>query len=1033
MANALDTILIETFGNAKYMQSFLDGIVIMMDTHNTGSSAPSLFMTVTYVAMVLTISIGLLKIQRTDWWNYMLRLVIPCLLFVVLIKAEINTVILDDVYDDSLYGGTGTYSVNNVPVGIALPLYVTSLIEKTGLSIADHLDVFIGGFSSGGGGSTVNVSGQSFDIRQVDFFGPARAFATVIDPTSVAISSNYYLVRSLEEYFNNCILHAMSMNLIDPGKIMTSPDVFTEIATPFLAFFTNVYEDDGSSQLQTCFAAYNYIDTQLNGAAGVGGGVFEKAGAEVMVNALKAEEMVNDLIGLAYVGGGAVSQANQLIKNNIVIAGIQGALTSGTPEAVAALSVGEAQSSQGMKASALLFIKKLPLMRSVLQMVLICLFPLIAWSFVTQLGKPFLAWCSGLVWVSLFMPLEGIIHTVYMGTLVDELSAVISTNGVTWENRQLVMNTLSQGAVVASGLFMMIFALSGMVTTWILPKAAGSISNMLSGASRIGMQMGSYGANAAEGIYSGKIGASMQRENFNQAVSGMSPSYNNLADAWGDFYKSRSNQLNGIYGDGSIMQRNYGAASDQTTGKMVLTEGQQAQRMQAFAEQKQAMATQANNITDMASKGASFSGVQSFSDAQNYVKGLGSATQQAIRSSEQFQKARSAIDGWATAENWSNSQKDDVATSVALGAAFGLKSGGLGGGLDGRTQSGSSDSNSFLDSLSHGQREQLAHMASSNRETANSTTSDASQKTSDSIGVTSNQSASDIESQIRNASESFSKTFGHMQSYGETVSRAESNGLNTSIDVGQLITRTDTGVLSQMATDNPSQYKNLNAAMVNGETSPQALATAATADYKAADSQGRQAMANDILSRYSQEGISDRAYVAQMEDVAGFNAAGAYQERASQIMNQVNAGNFDEINQNANAAAGTHDAMADSMQSRGSAFQAGHAGASGQIAGHESGFSVPPGAGNKDLATEVQSQFGKIDKTSPHDAAVKTTTTPTRGFNDGAIATGQFAGNTISGSAQVVGNAIDQVGQYASGAMDKVSETFNKMEDYFRK
>lgn len=909
MSGSVDTLLIETYGNAKYMQSFLDGIVIMMDTGNTGANAPSLFMTVTYVAMVFTISIGLLKIQRTDWWNYFLRLAIPCLLFVVLIKAEVGTIILDDQYDDGLYGGAGTYSVNHVPVGIALPLYVSSLIEKGGLQISDYLNVFTGGITTAGG-STITVAGSSFDIRTVDFFGPARAFATIIDPQSVSISADYNLTRTISEYFQNCVLHGLSMNVIDTGDIVNSPDILTELATPYLAFFTPVFLQDGTMQTQTCMAAYSNIESRLvTASADPENRALQRAGAETMVNAMKAESMINGLMDLVYVGGGGISQSSQLVKNNIMIHSLQGALQENTPEAVSALSIGEAQSSQGMKSAALLFIKKLPLIRSVIQMMIICLFPLIAWSFVTNLGTPFLAWCSGLLWVSLFMPLEGIIHTIYMGTLVDELSAIISTQGLNWGNRQLVLNTLSQSAVVAAGLYMMILALAGMVTTWIMPKAGSSISAMLAGANRIGMQIGSYGTNAAADMYSGKTGMAMQQENMNQMLSGMNPTFNTLANTTlKDHFGARSNPVNGIYGDGSIEARSFGKGANQAAGSQMLTKSEQV------ASTRQAANTQSvvNSLSDSALKQASkiyqASTGRSFEDTQSFMSGLSHQTQNAVKSSEAVNSNYNLVRGTESGKNMSETDARMVATHLALGGTVGkgLTIGGKGDlGASQNSQTGTSFSESEAGRLNHGAQKGYE---------VSGTSSDGS-TTGFNTGQSSKESAS-IQQQtatLESTAQQHAKLVSEQNTASRLASIANANGEARSIDQNQVLTMTPTSVLRDMASSNPEKYQALNQAMQDN-SSPQGMAQAAAIDFKNADAGQRSEMIQDMLSRVSPSQMSGneyQAYKSQMEDIGAHNAQESFNSLAQEVQGAISQeqASFDSLGHNGDYIAGKDEAL----------------------------------------------------------------------------------------------------------------------------
>ncbi len=341
------------------------------------------FLTVSLVTLI-----GVLTVQQRSVIGYGKAYAMPVLLYALLFIPTARLKIEDQWSRDA-------YSVDKVPVALALPLAATTILEK---NIVDLVDKHI-----------VPANVPSF--AQFDFFLEAMALSEVLNGKTI---HNYETLSSVGRYFDDCILKGIATGFVNESAYYRSGKLLIDSYMPWNIYFTEVTHPDGRKEVMTCKMAYNRLfgsvagEANSVGPAGMAAYLSNLFGGrhQSIADTLTA---MNGLANAMFPGHQATSEA--LFQQAFMINGLQSSLTKSNPQLLAAISQAEVAQSTGIAAAASVYIKKLPKLRAMIKLTIIGLLPLVGGFFLAQCGRPLVHWALALLSVSLWLPNhQGVLH-----------------------------------------------------------------------------------------------------------------------------------------------------------------------------------------------------------------------------------------------------------------------------------------------------------------------------------------------------------------------------------------------------------------------------------------------------------------------------------------------------------------------------------------------------------------------------------------------------------------------------------------------
>jgi hypothetical protein len=462
------------------------------------------------------------------------------------------------------------YTVSQVPFGIGLALSTTTAMEK---AVIDLCEDYI---------EPVNA----VKFKEFDFFGQVRA----ISETLVSdLGKNEPLKQTISQYIDDCVLHGFADASINQWNFLTSSDLMVAMETPYNVFFTTVYNSDGTTTVKTCADAYyNVISPRVMGM-GLSNSNDSSLAKVASVFGRRASDLagirssLNNLASVYF--SGHQDTADILFRQNFMMNALRSNLAQNNPQALGALTEAELKQKTGMASAAAVYIKQLPNLRAMFKLVILGLLPLTGAFFFIGWGKPLLHWFAALLWVSLFLPIEAIIHAAYMTHSVNELRGLIDVyGGFTWNNQIEILTWVSDTATIAGTLMFMIPSLTGMVLGWIAPKAGMAISSMLAGSRAHDRLVMSGGQGALEGAE--QRGLARDQVQMHQMMMEAGDRYAGIAghiNQMGRFHTGGFVSNN--HGQSPWMNQSSGNILNQKSGEYTISSQDAAQHIQGLTDQ----------------------------------------------------------------------------------------------------------------------------------------------------------------------------------------------------------------------------------------------------------------------------------------------------------------------------------------------------------------------------------------------------------------------------------------------------------------
>lgn len=602
-----------------------------------------IFLTVSIVTLV-----GVLTVQQRSLLGYGKAYAMPVLLYALLFIPTAQLRIQDEWSKEA-------YTVDKVPVALALPLSASTILEK---NIVDLVDKHI-----------VPANVPSF--AQFDFFLEAMALSEVLNGKTI---HNYETLSSVGRYFDDCILKGIATGFVNESAYYRSGRLLIDSYMPWSIYFTEITHPDGRKEVMTCKTAYNRLfgsvaaEANSVGPASMASYLSSLFGGrhQSIADTLSA---MNNLSNSMFPGHQSTSEA--LFQQAFMINGLQSSLTKSNPQLLAAISQAEVAQSTGIAAAASVYIKKLPKLRAMIKLIIIGLLPIVGGFFLAQCGRPLIHWTLALLSVSLWLPIMAIIKGSYISSAINELHGmVLTTGGMTLPNKLRLMSWITDTSTTAATLAFAIPVITATVLQIIAPRLAlfaGSIAGMTRGMDGFSQRAGMQALQGAE-----RNVRELEQDKVNAA----------FLEA-GDSHLFRNQRMNELVGGhhNVAFARNTGASPLQYNGTntsavqgqgYTISGGLDARSSQIAQE---AVASQQAKLTSAQSSAAyslaTGTGTsRSSSDFDRWENSLDKSEQKQL--SDIQQTIGSITDSMAKSQGWSAEEKAMVDRTLAAGVYAGV-------------------------------------------------------------------------------------------------------------------------------------------------------------------------------------------------------------------------------------------------------------------------------------------------------------------------------------------------------------------------
>lgn len=623
------------FNDAYELSLILNGI-----RHYMGSATWS---TMAHIVLVLAVIFAVVKIRvaERDLMSYLQGIFLPIILYVVFftVPCKVN---LTDQYSNEVQ------TISSVPFGVAGPLWIASLVEKSFLDVID----------------TTIAPPSTPKFKEVDYFGHARLMAEV---STTNLWHDPPLVQTLRDYFENCVLPEVSSGVIPIQKIKTSADLFALFASTNQSLFTPVYSDTGS-MIQPCATAYTSLTGKITSAASSkaanspfarGSMVFGSRSGNAALAAASYDAILASLFT------GQQDSMEALFKQNLLINTTRSAFGAMSPDTLATISEAESRQFTTAVTGALVYIKQLPKLRALFKLVLVALFPVMGAFFLVQASRPFIYWAGTLLWISLWLPAEAGIHAAYSATAISDLRGLTaSTGGYSLANNTTIVKWATESAALAGTLMIMVPVLTGFLIRWVFPQLGTAISGVLQASRGLERAVSSAAVGGVPGTSQRVLG--LKQDEF--AIAAMD--YGQvITDARGfanSLEKSFTGMYQGTFGQRQVSRTSEGYIQQALGGPHSLSYQVSAQDVHQAQTQESTAASQFHSTMRTASAAALLeqmrTGNSSYSLAADAVK-----THQISESdNKRVQAAMSRLEGVASQYGISHETLENTVKAVML-------------------------------------------------------------------------------------------------------------------------------------------------------------------------------------------------------------------------------------------------------------------------------------------------------------------------------------------------------------------------------
>ena len=462
------------------------------------------------------------------------------------------------------------FTLSKVPVGLGIPLAVSSQFEY---ALTDVIDKRV-------------RPATSPAFQQFDFMGHARMLSHISNPQ---IYNEPHIINTIADYGQNCLIPALASGELSMQALRTSPNILSRVNLGYQVYFTQIHSPSGAATVTTCANAYNEISTLLSAAINLNMATpFRRKVLSWFGNkANNPTAAITSLnVGTQAMFKGFQNSGDQLFKQLYMINGLKSTLSAVEPTLGMAIAEAEQKQFTTQTIGGLITVKQAANYRSVLKLFLIALTPILAPFWLLSTGRSFLYWFGAFIWVSLFLPMEAVVHAVTTARSLDELQAFTNLGGFSLQNMPSVMRWATETNAQAATLMLGIYTFAALIMTWAFPRGGMSVMSMLQAnqmAARHQVAASMGGTVAAEQRVMGLEGRQAAGIMLGKGayISGVTREMNSQFSAF------ENNYMNTLFGEEKPFLHSGGAAL-----KLAMGGGEMTLRTQVSADSMQSINSQ---------------------------------------------------------------------------------------------------------------------------------------------------------------------------------------------------------------------------------------------------------------------------------------------------------------------------------------------------------------------------------------------------------------------------------------------------------
>lgn len=454
----MDTIY--AYWDAAQIKYVLDSVAILTSM----SDYTGLMKVFAIFGLFVAVATTFVKARGEDAAIYMLMLAIW---YVGLFLPKKDVVILD------VAGGSGTYTVANVPLGLAVFA-----------SAESHIGYWLTRVSE-----TVFALPNDINFQKTGFMFVARA---IKDRQNVRFYDPN-LVSSLTNLTKDCVYPELNNNAAFFNQIMQSGSIWADLGPQMNpGVLVQVYDSSaGTYKVVGCDQAWSYIDSQIN--PHVSNDIMPRLGrmlnptetSSSAASALVVAQLPlvdNFIFGVSQSAQDSIKQAamiNLIADSTVFVPQMIGDTTSAQVALSTAMASASANSSY--RTMAKIAESSMPLIRNAIHIVILALFPIVMLLIIVAGSKGGLVlktYLMALLWINLWAPIYAALNffTSWYSTLGAN-AAIGSMNYLSYASHQALTHSMISDQGVAGILTLSVPVIAYMLTN----VSAASFTSVISG------------------------------------------------------------------------------------------------------------------------------------------------------------------------------------------------------------------------------------------------------------------------------------------------------------------------------------------------------------------------------------------------------------------------------------------------------------------------------------------------------------------------------------------------------------------------
>lgn len=482
---------IYAFGNVAELQSMFNGIAMVMN----GGEYGTLLHTLSIFCLMMFTTAGIVKAMNLEPVTHLLGV---GFFYLTLFVPKADVVIVDTM-------GQGPVTVSNVPLGIAMMNAMTSQMGywlttryETSFGVVDDLQY--------------QKNGMLFGANIYKNLNAAKP----LDPT---------IYSNMTNFFKSCVMPELGSDPTKQNDINVSDDVWNLVSGTWTnpAYIVTVYSGTTAATLN-CNDAWTAIDTQFKNYMPT-----YEAQLGSMINAGKVTTLTPDALLESQIASTVNSiittskTAQDLLMQAMSVNLLKDQFMSN--QSAWAVAQAAAQYNSGAVTSGYLVNESLPLMRNVIETILIAMTPIVILMCVVA-GMPrglvvLKHYFAGCIWVQLWAPLYAVVNNLaWQHTGKGVAAAMAGYQGITLQNQASALSSIISSEAMVANLLYLIPILSLMVAYAGVQSASAVAGGLMQSAISSGNTVGSQVATGNSSIGNSQWGntsvSNYQNGNFSK-------------------------------------------------------------------------------------------------------------------------------------------------------------------------------------------------------------------------------------------------------------------------------------------------------------------------------------------------------------------------------------------------------------------------------------------------------------------------------------------------------------------------------------